>query len=359
MQILQAGQRETLPEAQVQLHLSGAATRGIVVWITEKQGLLRADLARHPLSTLVSPHPQGGLDIDLGRLPADIHSVWILHPGEEAQEHAEQGAVQVLSGGAHYGYLGPAGRRPVWLLEFYRRNGAWRVRAVGETFRTFAQLNPELPGLIAQAETRAQVQTPGKQVSTVRPAKQGSGSGQSLAGQPAPASGPAATPPTTAAGIIIQAFWQLRGLIPSSEHLAKPPGELPQVTELRRALKVNLERAKRSGDPLWTYDATAAIDDYLPTTCALHARHARPEHDSGAGNGPGGYPANRHGTPAAGKRRLGNPAALPARPGGRGAWRAGRQPPETLSAADRSWLPQQRKESRYDFRSLLNWHYDA
>jgi len=247
MQILQTGQRVTLPDEHVELHLSGAAAHGIIVAFTEGRPL-RLDLADHPLGDLLSPAP-GGLTLELGRLPEDIHTLAVLHSGG-----SDRGAAQVLSGGEHYGYLGPVGTQPVWLLELYRRNGAWRVRAVGEHIGSFAQLHPALPALIEQASTRAQA----LQV---------------------PASGPPASQaaPQRAASIILQAVRQMRELIhtPEIPRPVQPPAappELPQVTALRRALQENLERAQAGGDPLWLYDASAALDDYLPTTLALYTR---------------------------------------------------------------------------------------
>ncbi|GGR29002.1 hypothetical protein GCM10008957_45140 [Deinococcus ruber] len=44
------------------------------------------------------------------------------------------------------------------------------------------------------------------------------------------------------------------------------------VADVKRTLMENLARAQQSGDPLWLYDASAALTDYLPTTLALHAQ---------------------------------------------------------------------------------------
>ncbi|WP_407542218.1 hypothetical protein Q0M94_18330 (plasmid) [Deinococcus radiomollis] len=247
MQILQTGQRVTLPDVHVELHLSGAAAHGVIVAFTEGRQPLRLDLADHPLGDLLRPAP-GGLMLELGRLPADIHTLAVLHPGG-----SDRGAAEVLSGGEHYGYLGPAGTQPVWLLELYRRNGAWRVRAVGEQVGSFARLHPALPELIDQANIRA----------------------QALQAAPAGPSTPAA--PQRAASIILQAVRQMRELIHTPEDsrpVQTPPAssELPQVAALRRALRENFERANAGGDPLWLFDASAALDDYLPTTLALHTR---------------------------------------------------------------------------------------
>jgi hypothetical protein len=252
MQILQTGQRVTLPDGRVELRLSGAAAHSVIAAFTEGQQPLRLDLADHPLGDLLTSATDG-LTLELGRLPADIHTLAVLHPGG-----SDRGAAEVLSGDEHYAYLGPAGTQPVWLLELYRRNGAWRVRAVGEQVGSFAQLHPALPALIDQASARAQALQ-------------------------APPSGPSATPPTAApqraASIILQAVRQMRELIhtpadfrPVPVPTPPVPSELPQVAALRRALTENLERAKAGGDPLWLYDATAALDDYLPTTLSLHTR---------------------------------------------------------------------------------------
>ena len=248
MQILQTGQRVTLPDVHVELRLSGAAAHGIVVAFTEGHQPLRLDLADHPLGDLLSPLPDG-LTLELGRLPANIHTLAVLHPGGN-----DRGAAEILSGSEHYAYLGPAGTPPVWLLELYRRNGAWRVRAVGEQVGSFAQLHPALPALIDQASTRAQALQVPPSVPSVTPAA-----------------------PQRAALIILQAVRQMRELIHTpdgSRPVQTPPAppELPQVAALRRALTENFERAKAGGNPLWLYDASAALDDYLPTTLSLHTR---------------------------------------------------------------------------------------
>lgn len=44
-----------------------------------------------------------------------------------------------------------------------------------------------------------------------------------------------------------------------------------EVTPVHRALEENLRRAETAGDPLWLYDARAALYEYLPTTLTLHA----------------------------------------------------------------------------------------
>lgn len=179
----------------------------------------------------------------------------------------------MLCGSEHYAYLGPAGTQPVWLLELYRRNGAWRVRAVGEHVGSFAHLHPALPAMIKQASTRAQVEPSEK--SAIAPSAAEAEPYRAAPPNSAPPSpAPGSPPPPTAASIIVQAFRQLRGLIPAPENQEQEhaPQELPQVTVLKRALTENLERAKQGGDPMWLYDAQAALDDYLPTTLALHTR---------------------------------------------------------------------------------------
>ncbi|ULH15524.1 hypothetical protein MF271_16680 [Deinococcus sp. KNUC1210] len=57
---------------------------------------------------------------------------------------------------------------------------------------------------------------------------------------------------------------------PQPRHAAPTPEV--DAADVRRALMENLAQAQHSGDPLWVYDATAALMDYLPTTLALHAR---------------------------------------------------------------------------------------
>ncbi|GGR28931.1 VWA domain-containing protein [Deinococcus ruber] len=150
MQILQTGQRLTLPDPRLQLQLSGAAATAVVVAFTAQGQPLSVDLAEQPLGELLSVPQAGQLALDLSRVPAAVQTVAILHAAGAA------GEVLFSSGSERYGYEGTAGTQAVRLMEFYRRDGQWRVYAAGEDVGRFERVHPELPGLFSQASARAQ-----------------------------------------------------------------------------------------------------------------------------------------------------------------------------------------------------------
>jgi hypothetical protein len=49
-----------------------------------------------------------------------------------------------------------------------------------------------------------------------------------------------------------------------------PLEHLPEVMQLRNALRASLTDAREAGDARWEYDAQASLDDYLPETLFLH-----------------------------------------------------------------------------------------
>ncbi|ULH16973.1 VWA domain-containing protein (plasmid) [Deinococcus sp. KNUC1210] len=169
MQILQTGQRLTLPDPRLQLQLSGAAANGVIAAFTAQGQPTTVDLAEHPLGDLLSVPQAGQLALDLSRLPAAVQTVTILYAAGAA------GEVLLTSGSERYGYEGPATTQAVRLMEFYRRDGQWRLYAAGEEVGSFARVHAELPGLLSQATTRMQTlkaqaaRPPAPAVDTVRP----------------------------------------------------------------------------------------------------------------------------------------------------------------------------------------------
>ncbi len=67
--------------------------------------------------------------------------------------------------------------------------------------------------------------------------------------------------------------WAWDGSTSTAPAPVMPVMTLPaELTQVHRALEENLRRAEAGVDPLWLYDAQAALTEYLPTTLTLHAR---------------------------------------------------------------------------------------
>ena len=146
MQILQTGQRLSLPSPQLQLQLSGEAASGLIVASDAQARPLILELAHRPAGQLVRVPQAGQLSLDLASLPATVQSVTVLYgPGGQDSE------VLLNSGSERYGYEAPAGVAYTRLMEFYRRDGGWRLYAAGETVGTLQQLHASLPEMLRQA----------------------------------------------------------------------------------------------------------------------------------------------------------------------------------------------------------------
>ena len=154
MQILKTGQRLTLPSPQVQLQFSGAAAAGMVAAFSVQGQVLTVDLAEHPLGDLLRVPQTGQLSLDLARLPAEVQMVAVFHRA------GTSGEVVVSNGPEQYRYEGPAeagqAGAQVRLVEFYRRDGGWKLYAAGETVGPLEKVDLRLPALITQAQARAQ-----------------------------------------------------------------------------------------------------------------------------------------------------------------------------------------------------------
>ena len=149
MQMLQRGQRLTLPSPQLQVRLNGGAGQGLFVSFDAQQRPLTLERAEQPLGRLVQRLPSGECSLNLDRLPPEVQSLSLLHLAGAGSE------VLVSSGGDTYRFEGPADSHNgtlVRLIELYRRDGGWKLYAAGENVGTPEQLHPSLPGLLAQAK---------------------------------------------------------------------------------------------------------------------------------------------------------------------------------------------------------------
>jgi hypothetical protein len=146
MQILQTGQRLSLPSPQLQLQLSGEAASGLIVASDAQARPLMLELAHRPAGQLVRVPQAGQLSLDLASLPATVQTVAVLYgPGGQASE------VLLNSGNERYGYESPVGDTYTRLMEFYRRDGGWRLYAAGEAVGSLQQVHASLPEMLRQA----------------------------------------------------------------------------------------------------------------------------------------------------------------------------------------------------------------
>ena len=153
MQMLQRGQRVTLSSPQLQVRLSGGAALGLFVTFDAHNQPLALDRAERPLGTLARLLPSGEYSLNLSQLPQEVQSLSILHaPGAETE-------VLVRSGSETYRFEGSvddqASGTLMRLVEFYRRDGQWKLYAAGENVGTLEQVHPSLPGLLVHAQTEA------------------------------------------------------------------------------------------------------------------------------------------------------------------------------------------------------------
>ena len=149
MQMLQRGQRLTLPSPQLQVRLSGGASPGLFVAFDARNQPLTLDRAEQPLGRLVHRLPSGEYRLDLSQRPSEVQSLALL------VSTGGGGEVLVSSGGETYRFEGPVDGQGsgsfTRLIEFYRRDGGWKLYAAGENVGTLNQMHPSLPGLLAQA----------------------------------------------------------------------------------------------------------------------------------------------------------------------------------------------------------------
>ena len=179
MQILQTGQRLSLPSPQLQLQLSGEAASGLFVASDAQARPMMLELAHRPAGLLVHVPQAGQLSLDLASLPATVQTVAVLYgPGGQASE------VLLNSGNERYGYEGPVGGTYTRLMEFYRRDGGWRLYAAGEAVGTLQQVHVSLPEMLRQAVQLT------KQSAPRSPAAQPSHSQPLNTARPTPASAP-------------------------------------------------------------------------------------------------------------------------------------------------------------------------
>ena len=185
MQILQTGQRLSLPSPQLQLQLSGEAASGLIVASDAQARPLILELAHRPAGQLVRVPQAGQLSLDLASLPTTVQSVTVLYgPGGQDSE------VLLNSGSERYGYEAPAGGAYTRLMEFYRRDGGWRLYAAGETVGTLQQLHAGLPEMLRQAMQLSEQSAPRP------PAVQASPSQPLNTARPTPAPALTTTPST-------------------------------------------------------------------------------------------------------------------------------------------------------------------
>ncbi|WP_424949846.1 VWA domain-containing protein [Deinococcus sp.] len=235
MQILQTGQRLTLPSPQVRLQLSGAAATGVVVALSAQGQALSVDLIDQPTGDLLRVPPAGQLSLDLAGLPAAVQTVTVFHgPGTP-------GEVTLSSGPERYGYEAPESRdratgHQTRLVEFYRRGGGWKLYAAGEDAGLLEKIDARLPGLVAQARTRAQ------QPKAPPPA----GAPPSTA---RPASVPSPTPPTAPLTLGKQAT--------QAKLLSLAKDQAPAMVPLIEQARLTLE--KRGLDTL-TFEVKLVLD---------------------------------------------------------------------------------------------------
>ncbi|WP_340564225.1 TerD family protein [Streptomyces sp. GSL17-111] len=143
------GQNHALPGTDLTVHVAAALPVLAGMTLADADGRGREGWLVHgdapSLPGLVAPGrpaPAHDLDLDLARLPEGAHTVrvWLALPPGGPASFAATGAPRVVVGDAAgagrvaHTLSGLAAETAVTAVEFYRRAGAWRVRAVGQGY---------------------------------------------------------------------------------------------------------------------------------------------------------------------------------------------------------------------------------
>jgi stress response protein SCP2 len=145
-QVLSKGSNAPLGVPQVVVEVSSSTLVDLAALLVTASGKVRNDddfiFYNHPNGPGVRLRPPSTLDIDLGGVPADIDKI-VLTASLDGSGPASFGSAGPLSvavkGGAgeDLASFAPTGLGPetaLLLVEVYRRQGAWKVRAVGQGY---------------------------------------------------------------------------------------------------------------------------------------------------------------------------------------------------------------------------------
>jgi stress response protein SCP2 len=145
-QVLSKGSNAPLGVPQVIVEVSSSSLVDLAALLVTATGKVRNDddfiFYNHPNGPGVRLRPPSTLDIDLAGVPADIEKIVLTASldgsGPASFGSAGQVAVAVRGGGGEdLASFAPTGLGPetaLLLVEVYRRQGAWKVRAVGQGY---------------------------------------------------------------------------------------------------------------------------------------------------------------------------------------------------------------------------------
>ncbi|WP_279581762.1 TerD family protein [Fodinicola feengrottensis] len=143
---LTKGANTALPGAAVVITATASAALDIAALLVTATGKVRSDadfvFFNQPSAPGVTLQPPSTLRLDLGAVPAQIEKVVITATVDGTGTFASvQGLAATVTdaGGApvaHFVPTGLASETALVLVEVYRRQGAWKVRAVGQGYAT-------------------------------------------------------------------------------------------------------------------------------------------------------------------------------------------------------------------------------
>jgi stress response protein SCP2 len=145
-QVLSKGSNAPLGVPQVTVEVSSSTLIDVAALLVAATGKVRSDadfiFYNQPNGPGVRLRPPSTLDIDLGAVPAEIEKI-VLTASLDGSGPASFGAAGPMSiavkggGGEDLASFAPTGLGPetaLLLVEVYRRQGAWKVRAVGQGY---------------------------------------------------------------------------------------------------------------------------------------------------------------------------------------------------------------------------------
>src|SRR3954468_1886862 len=145
-QVLSKGSNAPLGVPQVIVEVSSSTLVDLAALLVTATGKVRNDddfiFYNQPNGPGVRLRPPSTLDIDLGQVPADIDKI-VLTASLDGSGPPNFGSAGPLSvavkggGGEDLASFAPTGLGPetaLLLVEVYRRQGAWKVRAVGQGY---------------------------------------------------------------------------------------------------------------------------------------------------------------------------------------------------------------------------------